>query len=79
MASEYNGIADRHSGTHGQIGMAANSACGAHEMSDSATHKTSAGTYARDDAAMHTSAALVSSPVRRPSNQASVPKWWWWW
>ena len=41
----------QHSGM--QIGMAVNSACGAHAMSVDAMHKTSAGAGIHDDATMH--------------------------
>ena len=38
---------------HGQIGMLADSACGAHAKSDGVMHKMSAGAHTHDDGATH--------------------------
>ena len=50
---ESDGIADLHSSMHGQIGMAADSACGTHAKNDGAVHKSSAGTHTHCDGATH--------------------------
>ena len=73
---ESDGIADRHCGMHGRIGMAADSACGAHTKSDGAVHKTSAGAYTHRDGAMHKELAGESDRVadRRSSAHAHTDR-----
>ena len=62
-------IADRHSGMHGQIGMAAGSACGAHAKSDGAMHRTITGVRTHCDGATHMTWAGESDGIaNRPSS-----------
>ena len=55
-AGESDGIADRQSGMHRQIGMPMDSACGAQKMSDGVT-RTGAGMCTHDSGAMHLESA----------------------
>ena len=62
---------------HVQIGMPADSVCGAHAPSDRAMHKTSAGAHTHEDGAMHTGSLGESDGIAdRPSSmhrQISMP------
>ena len=55
MAGKSDRIADRHSSIHGQIGVLADGACGAHAPSDGAMHKT----HPHDNGAMCIKSARI--------------------